>query len=217
MLSVIRVRLIYIVFSILILSHLVKSTHIYMNSGETRCFYKRLMTGELLIGDIDTSVDKDGHFVEDSQVQVHITIDETFDKDERVLNQKNPYSGDFMFAALEEGEHRICIEPEYTINTKARIRVLINFEIKNKNILDSKQRDAAESLKNRIQQLSQRLHTLRSQQNTIRENEATFRDESEGANSKIASWSIIQILVLIVVCWFQLRYLKNFFVKQKIL
>lgn len=188
-----------------------------MNSGEVKCFYKYLTTGELLICDIDTSVDKDGHFIEDSQVQVRITIDETFDNDERVLNQRVSHSGDFMFTALEKGKHRICIEPEYTVDLKAKIRVLIDFETKNKNTLDSKQRDAAELLKDRIQQLIQRLHTVRNQQDIIRENEATFRDESETANSKITTWSIVQILILIIVCWFQLRYLKNFFVKQKIL
>lgn len=217
MLCVIRTGLVPVVFTLLIFSHLVKSTHVYMNSGEIKCFYKRLTTGELFIGDIDTSVDKDGHFIEDSQVQVHITIEETFDNDERVLNQRLSHSGDFMFTALQQGEHRICIEPVYTADIKARIRVLINFETKNKKTLDSKRRDVVVLLKDRIHQLIQRLHAVRNQQDTIRENEATFRDESEAANSKITSWSIFQILILFLVCWFQLRYLKNFFVKQKIL
>lgn len=188
-----------------------------MKSGEIKCFYKYLTNGELLIGDIDTFLEKDGYFVEDSQIQVRITIDETFDNDERVLNQRASHSGDFMFTALEEGEHRICIEPEYNVDTEARIRVSINFETKNKKILDSKQRDTVELLKDRIQQLIQRLNIIRNQQDRIRENEAIFRDESESANSKITNWSIIQILILFIVCWFQLHYLKNFFVKQKIL
>lgn len=205
-----------IVFGLLLNFMLVQSTHIYMKSGELRCFYEGLSTGELLVGDIDTTVEKNGIFVEDTQLQVSITVDETFDDDQRVMNQKSSHSGDFAFTALESGEHRICIKPLYTVDTSARIRMSIDFEIENVKVLDSKKKGTVEALKTRVSQLIKRLQTIRGQQDRIRENEAIFRDQSEAANSKITSWSVIQILVLIAVCVFQLRYLKNFFVKQKI-
>ncbi|KAG0665747.1 putative member of the p24 [Monosporozyma unispora] len=195
----------------------IQCTHIYMKSGELRCFYEGLKLGELLIGDIDTTVEKNGVFEEDPLLKVSITVDETFDDDQRVMNQQSSHSGDFAFTALESGEHRVCIKPLYTADTTARIRMSIGFEIENVKVLDSKQKDTVEALKTRVRQLISRLQTIRNQQDRIRENEAVFRDQSEAANSKISSWSVIQILVLIGVCWFQLNYLKNFFVKQKVI
>lgn len=195
---------------------LIQGAHVYMKSGELRCFYEGLKAGELLIGDIDTTVEKNGIFVEDSQLKVSITVDETFDDDQRVMDQQSSHSGDFAFTALESGEHRVCVKPLYNIDTTARIRMTIGFEIEKFEVLDSKKKDTVEALKTRVRQLISRLQNIRSQQDRIRGNEAIFRDQSEAANSKISSWSVIQILVLIAVCWFQLNYLKNFFVKQKI-
>lgn len=195
---------------------LIQGAHVYMKSGELRCFYEGLKAGELLIGDIDTTVEKNGIFVEDSQLKVSITVDETFDDDQRVMDQQSSHSGDFAFTALESGEHRVCVKPLYKVDTTARIRMTIGFEIEKFEVLDSKKKDTVEALKTRVRQLISRLQNIRSQQDRIRGNEAIFRDQSEAANSKISSWSVIQILVLIAVCWFQLNYLKNFFVKQKI-
>lgn len=187
-----------------------------MKSGEVRCFYESLKTGELLIGDVDTTVEKSGSFVEDNALTISITVDETFDDDQRVMNQKSSHSGDFAFTALESGEHRVCFKPSYPVDTTSRIRMSIDFQIENVKVLDSKKKGSVEALKKRVGQLSNRLMTIRRQQDHIRENEAVFRNESETANSKIAFWSVVQILVLAAVCVFQLRYLKNFFVKQKV-
>lgn len=195
---------------------LIQGTHVYMKSGELRCFYEGLKAGELLIGDIDTTVEKNGVFEEDPQLKVSITVDETFDDDQRVMNQQSSHSGDFAFTALESGEHRVCMKPLYTVDTTARIRMAIEFEIEKVEVLDSKKKDTVEALKTRVRQLVSRLQTIRGQQDLIRVNEAIFRDQSEAANSKISTWSFIQIIVLVAVCWFQLKYLKNFFVKQKV-
>ena len=72
------------------------------------------------------------------------------------------------------------------------------------------------SLKGRVGQLTQRLTSIRKEQDAIREKEAEFRNQSESANSKIMTWSVFQPLILLGTCAFQLRYLKNFFVKQKV-
>lgn len=190
--------------------------HIYLKSGEMKCFYENLAIGNLLIGDLDTSVEKNGIFEEDHKVQVTLTIDETFDNDQRVLNQRNPYTGDFTFTALETGEHRICVTPEYS-DYSARIRLFIDLEINHISVLDSKKKDDMDFLKNRVNQLIQRLGNVRTEQDVIREKEALFRNQSESANGKIVFWSILQIVFLAGACAFQLHYLKNFFVKQKVI
>ena len=193
------------------------SVHFYVNSGETKCFYENLSKGNLLIADLDTSIEKKGIYEEDSDVVVMVTIDETFDNNHRVLSQKNAYTGDFTFTALDSGEHKICGSPSYPQELSAKIRVFIELDIGHVSSLDSQRKDDVKSTVNRMKQLNQRLLNIRQEQREIRENEAIFRDQSESVNSKIMSWSILQFLALIAVCWFQLRYLKNFFIKQKVL
>ena len=189
--------------------------HIYLKPEETKCYYEHLNANSLLIGDLDAFVERNGGFVEDSGIKVKVTIDETFDNNQRVLNQKNPNSGDFSFTALESGEHRICLTPSYH-DSSANIRIFVDFDIGHIHSLDSKRKDDVNSLKSRIQQLNNRLEGIKTIQNTIRENEAKFRNQSESANSKIMLWSVLQILALGCTCAFQLKYLKNFFVKQKV-
>jgi len=40
-----------------------------------------------------------------------ITVDETFDNDHRVVNQRGSSSGRFTFTAADAGDHRICFAP----------------------------------------------------------------------------------------------------------
>ncbi|EJS43464.1 erp5p [Saccharomyces arboricola H-6] len=195
--------------------HGVEGVHYYSKSGETKCFYENLSRGNLLIGDLDLYVEKNGMFEEDSEATLTITVDETFDNDHRVLNQKNSHTGDFTFTALDTGEHRVCLTPSYS-KKSTPLRIFIELEIGNVEALDSKRKDDVNSLKRRVVQLTQRLSSIRKEQDTIREKEAEFRNQSESANSKIMTWSVFQFLILVGTCAFQLRYLKNFFVKQKI-
>lgn len=193
----------------------IQAIHIYLKPEQTKCYYEHLNANSLLIGDLDAFVERDGLYVEDSGIKVKVTIDETFDNDQRVLNQKNHNSGDFSFSAFETGEHRICLTPSYH-DMSANIRVFVDFEITHVHSLDSKRKDDVNSLMARVQQLTHRLNSIKQEQGIIRENEAKFRDQSESANGKIMIWSVLQVLALAGTCMLQLRYLKNFFVKQKI-
>ncbi|CAI1728331.1 hypothetical protein SEUBUCD646_0O02770 [Saccharomyces eubayanus] len=203
---------IYLIFALV---QRVEGVHFYARPGETKCFYEHLSKGNLLIGDLDIYVEKNGMFMEDPEASLAITVDETFDNDHRVLNQKNSHTGDFSFTALDTGEHRMCFTPSY--NKKSTpVRVFIELEIGNVEALDSRRKDDMNSLKGRVFQLTQRLSSIRKEQDNIREKEAEFRNQSESANSKIMTWSVLQFFMLVAACVFQLRYLKNFFVKQKV-
>lgn len=207
--------LLVIISNVLILARRVSSLHFYMKPGEVKCFYESLARGNLLIGDIDGYVEKDGSFIDDPDLSMIISLYETFDDDHRVFNQQNSQSGDFTFTALETGEHKICINPVYPIRD-VKLRIFMELDIGSVQSLDSRRKGDAKTLKDRVLQLTHRLENIRTEQKVIREKEALFRDQSESANSKILFWSILQIAGLIMVCVFQLRYLKNFFVKQKI-
>ena len=189
--------------------------HFYMNPGEVKCFYENLVVGNLVIGDIEGYVKRESMYVEDSELKMTISVDESFDSNHRVMNQKNGHSGDFTFTALDTGEHRICFMPSYP-QEDAKLRVFMELDIVNGQSLDSRRKDDTRSLKQRVLQLVRRLEGIRIEQKVIREKEALFRNQSESANSRILLWSTLQILGLVTMRGFQIRYLKNFFVKQKV-
>ncbi|CDH08885.1 probable protein ERP5 [Zygosaccharomyces bailii ISA1307] len=190
--------------------------HFYMNPGEVKCFYENLVVGNLVIGDIEGYVKRESMYVEDPELKMRISVDESFDNNHRVMNQKNGHSGDFTFTALDTGEHRICFMPSYP-QKDAKLRVFMELDIVNVQSLDSRRKDDTRSLKQRVLQLVRRLEGIRIEQKVIREKEALFRNQSESANSRILLWSTLQILGLVAMCGFQIRYLKNFFVKQKVI
>lgn len=205
-----------LLWSASIAASVVHSLHFYMKPGETKCFYESLARSNLLIGDVDGLVQKDGEYVDDPDLRIGISLYETFDDDHLVLNQQNYHSGDFTFTALETGEHKICINPMYPA-MDVSVRIFMELDIGYITALDSRRKGDAQRLKERALQLTGRLENIRKQQKLIREREAVFRDQSEAANSKVIFWSFLQMISLVLVCLFQLRYLRNFFVKQKII
>lgn len=198
-----------------LLASVVRGLHFYLKPGEIKCFYESLTVGNLLIGDIDGLIQKDGVYVDDPDLKIGISLYETFDDDHLVLNQHNHHNGDFTFTALETGEHKICINPVYPMDVS--VQIFMELDIGYVTALDSRRKGDAQNLKERALQLTYRLENIRKQQKRIRETEALFRDQSETANTKIILWSILQMIGLAVVCLFQLQYLKNVFVKEKII
>lgn len=201
---------------IVFLFPLIHSLYFYTSPNQIKCFYEDLAQGNVLIGDIDLSIEKETNiFIDDPSLELEIIIYETFDNDHQVFYQKNSRLNDFIFTALGTGEHRICIRPKF-LQTSVRVKVDMDMNINHIKSLESNKESSIRSLKDRIYQLTHKLEKIRIEQKVIREKEARFRDQSESANSKIFFWSLLQIAALIGVCIFQLRYLKNFFVKQKI-
>lgn len=82
--------------------------------------------------------------------------------------------------------------------------------------VDSKSTNQVDALTARVRSLNQKLQTINFEQEQIREREAVFRDQSEITNSRVVKWTIVQLIVLIGTCYYQLTHLKLFFVKQKI-
>ena len=82
--------------------------------------------------------------------------------------------------------------------------------------IDSKSTKKVDSLTQRVHELNKKLEGIHLEQETLRIKEAEFRDSSELTNGRVVRWTIIQLLVLFGTCFYQLKHLKSFFVKQKI-
>lgn len=193
----------------------------YYSSGERKCFHKELSKGTLLQGKYNVQAYDDGlKAYRDTNTQeydVAIDVEEVFDDYHRVMHQKGVV-GELNLLALDSGEHRICIEAQPTkwLGT-SKTKINLDFEIGSDVQLDSKQKTVVDSLHQKVNILNDKVTAIRREQKLVREREAHFRDISESVNSHAMWWSVIQLVVLLLTCIWQMRHLRTFFVKQKVL
>lgn len=198
----------------------VHALHFYLKTGETRCFYEDLQADTLVVGKLDAYEydERVLDYYKNDNLKLKITIDETFDNDHRVVDQTSSTTGDLTFTSVDSGEHKICLTPVYMDGTKGKVhRIFFDIAIGSAgDYVDSKSSKKVDGLTLQIQNLNRKLQEIHLEQETIREREAFFRNQSESTNSRVVWWSIIQLVVLVSTCAYQLRHLKGFFVKQKI-
>ncbi|KAI5951183.1 ERP5 [Candida jiufengensis] len=210
-----------IIFAVFIASiQLTNALHFYVKTGETKCFFEELQDETLVVGKIDAYEKNDysNEYFKNNKLRVQITIDETFDSNHRVFDQKSSPDGEFTFTSMDLGEHKFCLTPIYTDNTHNKIHRIF-FDVaqgSTHDYVDSKSTKSIDDLTKRVNSLYEQLDKIHWEQEYMRQREAVFRDQSESTNSRVVKWSIVQLFVLVGTCVYQLRHLKSFFVKQKI-
>lgn len=78
------------------------------------------------------------------------------------------------------------------------------------------EKEHVKDLASRIKDLNHRLADIQREQQFQREREAEFRALSEKTNSRAVWWSVLQLVVLLAACVWQLRHLKGFFESKKL-
>ncbi|XBW36083.1 hypothetical protein QEN19_001657 [Hanseniaspora menglaensis] len=197
--------------------------YVYLTGGEKKCYNKELSKDTILNGKYFLEVydSNKNEYVKPSSNEVGIVIDveEVFDDYHRVVHQKGTSNSEFTFVALDSGEHRICFQVQSSgwiakVKTKFDIQFEVGHDLK---VLDSKQKSKQKTLQNKVNILSAKVKEIKREQDLVRERESQFRDLSESVNGNVIWWGIIQLLALGLTCLWQLKSLKGFFVKQKIL
>lgn len=154
-----------------------------------------------------------------------ITVDETFDNDHRIVDQKGAASGKFTFSAADAGQHKICFTPTnvpagygylFGGTLVGGIKLELDMVIGATSAIESSDKDKMSDVVQKIRDINARLEDVRREQVFQREREAEFRDQSENVNARVVRWTLIQLAVLGVTCAWQLSYLRAFFIKQKL-
>lgn len=194
--------------------------HFYLKTNEVRCFFEELPEETLVAGRIDAYEfnDHTNSYVKNSNLYLQITVEETFDNNHKVADQRSSPTGQFIFTSIDSGEHKFCLTPVYNDGTTNKAhRIFFDIALgSSHDYADSKSTKKVDALTERVHGLNKKLEEIHWEQELMREREAVFRDMSELTNSRVIKWTLIQLFVLIGTCFYQLRHLKSFFVKQKI-
>jgi hypothetical protein len=109
-------------------------------------------------------------YSEHNQLALLITVDETFDNDHRIVNQKGSNKGRFTFTASDAGEHRICFWASHQSNSgwfsnhPNGVRLHLDLAIGETSAIESRDKDKLADIEQRVKDLSGRLQDIRREQ-----------------------------------------------------
>lgn len=79
------------------------------------------------------------------------------------------------------------------------------------------ERSHVTDLASKVRELNKKLEDIRKEQQYQREREHDFRALSDRANRGAVWWSVLQIAVLLGTCFWQMRTLRTWFIKEKLI
>ncbi|PVH80615.1 hypothetical protein DL98DRAFT_491067 [Cadophora sp. DSE1049] len=205
----------------------VQSLYFYIEGTTPKCFFEELPKDTLVVGHYSAEeFDEDRKtWSKHDQLNILITVDEVFDNDHRVVNQKGSASGRFTFSAADSGDHKICFTPSSTavnngwlsgLTPLGGVRLTLDLAIGETSQIESTDKGKIQDIVKRVKDLNGRLQDIRREQVFQREREAEFRDQSETTNARVVRWTLVQLVVLGITCAWQLSHLRSFFIKQKL-
>ncbi|KAL8392146.1 hypothetical protein RB595_002365 [Gaeumannomyces hyphopodioides] len=161
--------------SLLSLSAVAQALYFYIDGTAPKCFFEELPKDTLVVGHY-TAEEYDDHrqsWSKHDGLAIYISVDETFDRDHRVVSQKGSSSGRFTFTAAESGEHKLCFTPSSNsgkmgwLSSAAHnggIRLTLDLAIGETSALESSDKDKLEDIATRIKDLNLRLQDIRREQ-----------------------------------------------------
>ncbi|RFU29660.1 hypothetical protein B7463_g6666, partial [Scytalidium lignicola] len=218
----------------------VQSLYFYIDGSGPKCFFEELPRDTLVVGHYSAEEYNEQRRVweKHDSLQVHITVDEIFDNDHRVVNQRGPASGRFTFTAADSGDHKLCFTPSSHLGSgwlsasqpMGGVKLSLDLAIGETSDIESSDKGKIQDIVKKVKDLNGRLQDIRREQVFQRvsaanlpilfasavEREAEFRDQSESTNSRVVKWTLMQLLVLSITCAWQLSHLRSFFIKQKL-
>ncbi|KAL3897189.1 MAG: hypothetical protein SGCHY_003588 [Lobulomycetales sp.] len=168
-----------------------------------RCFHENLKRGDRL--DLSFQVAEGGNLDIDFSIAA---------PDARVIYAVQRQSTNtFGFNADVDGKHQYCFNNKISSFASKQVSFTVmgpderaHQEQKSKNA-DPKH----EALEKEINALSDGLRAMKDEQAYMVVREATHRMTAKSTKSRIVWWSLLETVVLIGVCLFQVYYLKRFF------
>eukprot|EP00127_Corallochytrium_limacisporum_P002582 Clim_evm18s134 gene=Clim_evmTU18s134 len=128
--------------------------------------------------------------------------------------------GKFLFTSHDNGEHIICLSMGNAgfFGRSAKMRVFFNIETGEDtvNYEEIAREERLSQLQLRVRQLMGQADQIIKEQHYQRFRETRFRSISESTLDRVFWWSIIQLVILLGVGFWQTRHLTGFFKQKKL-
>ncbi|KZS91184.1 hypothetical protein SISNIDRAFT_394236, partial [Sistotremastrum niveocremeum HHB9708] len=195
------------------LTSLTSALHFYLESTEMRCFVEELPSSTVLEGHYRALEWHPGQnaYLENPSLGIQVDVEEV-QSGHSVVRTLGPSDGRFTFTSHDAGDHSICLYSNYSSSSSSsgspHIKLYLEIVVGSSKPDIEKDRSHVSNLAAKIRDLNSRIEEIRREQQYQREREAAFRDLSESINSRAVWYILIEILVLVGTCVWQLRHLK---------
>jgi len=209
--SIMRSCLYVLIFSITSANAL----HFYLDSDETKCFIEELPSETAVEGhykalEFDRATST---YLINDKLGIDVEVDEV-ESGHSVTKTRGPPEGKFTFTSHEAGDHTICITTNYSssmFSASTHIKFYLDMTVGSTRPNIEKDRSHVSGIVLKLRDLNSKMDEVQREQQYQREREASFRDLSEATNFRAVLYTLIQIVVLLATCFWQLRHLRSFF------
>ncbi|KAI9224149.1 emp24/gp25L/p24 family/GOLD-domain-containing protein [Blastocladiella britannica] len=202
----------------LCLAHAANALHFFLVDGKPRCFLEELPQDTVVMGvyRAEEWVTSSQAYIENLALGIQVTVEHTA-TGQMTVNKKAQSFGKFTFTAAQGGEHKICISTNASAwFTTSKVRLHLDLVIGEAAGIEIDPNEKVNDIVFRIRDLTHRAVDIKREQQYQREQEVAFRTLSENLKSRVVSWSLVQMVILGLTCWWQLRHLRGFFVAKKL-
>lgn len=193
---------------------LLKSVHplyFYFEAGSSRCFYEQLPADTIVVGHyyLEEWNDSLGHFDIPNDLNLGILVQHK-DAEHPLVSSKGQPDGRFAFSSHQAGSHEICFQTEYHGSRMANhqlpeLRMHLDIIIGDAHRSNTNEdKEHSQDLLSRARALNAKMRDLRKEQQYQREREMEYRNLSESMNSRVLWCIIVQMIVLLGCCVWQL-------------
>ncbi|RMY47602.1 hypothetical protein D0864_14985, partial [Hortaea werneckii] len=107
------IRLLPSLISLVLLVCQTQALYFYIDGPSQKCFFEELPKDTLVVGSYKATQwnEQSRTYVDNPEMGIFISVDETFDNDHRIVSQRGSSSGKFTFSAADSGDHRLCFTP----------------------------------------------------------------------------------------------------------
>ncbi|KAL4063101.1 emp24/gp25L/p24 family/GOLD-domain-containing protein [Scleroderma yunnanense] len=197
----------------LLLISTVHALHFYLDANEKRCFIEELPSDTAVEGHYKALEwnEEERSYVLEPTLGITVEVDE-MESGHNVVKTRGPPDGRFTFTSHDAGDHSICLSTNYTSWwSSTHIKLYLDIIVGDVKPDTERDRNHVSELASKVRDLNQKLEDIRREQQYQRERESDFRDLSETTNGRAVWYSLMQIVVLVATCTWQLKHLKRFF------
>lgn len=193
----------------------VQPLYFYFEAGSSKCFYEQLPADTIVVGHyyLEEWNESLGHFDIPNDLNLGILV-QHMDADHPLVSSRGQPDGRFAFSSHQAGSHEICFQTEYHGSRMSNhhfpvLRMHLDIVIGDAHRSNTEQdQEHAQDLLSRARALNAKMRDLRKEQQYQREREIEYRNLSESMNSRIMWCIVIQVIVLLSCCVWQLFNLK---------
>jgi len=218
-----------------------QAIYVVMREGKVRCTYMEVPRDTLIAGDFvseplptedhlggqdsrwnaldKVSPDEALNLFNERPFGVRVSVTSEHDPNNPVHSKVYSKSGRFAVSSTYEGEYAVCFVSNITsrkgpYNWKMSLDLHHGAQAQDYTALAKKEH--LDNIQIKVRRLLDRADDVRKELDYQKHREQEFRETSESTNTRTTWWSVIQIAIVVGTAYTQMRNLRSFFIKKKI-